>query len=181
MKSILIFILLLTTVACGQEKVKPEEPQIIEGWRKLEKPNYFIQYPSDWNVDESGQMGASFFILSPLESDKDNFKENINLMIQNLKGQNIDLDKFTEISEAQIKAMVTNSAMVESKRIKNSRGDFHKIIYSGDQGIYHLKFEQYYWLINDQAYVLTFTSEQDKFDDFLATGEKILNSFRILD
>ena len=73
--------------------------------------------------------------------------------------------------------MITNSALIESKRIKNGNDEYHKIIYSGDQGIFHLQFEQYYWVINEKAFVLTFTSEKAKFADYKTIGEEILNSF----
>ncbi|MBK7681894.1 MAG: hypothetical protein IPJ26_05200 [Bacteroidetes bacterium] len=39
-------------------------------------------------------MGTSFIIFSPLENDEDKFKENVNLLMQDLTGQNIDLDKY---------------------------------------------------------------------------------------
>jgi hypothetical protein len=51
------------------------------------------------------------------------------------------------------------------------------MVYSGDQGIFHLKFEQYFWVINQQAYILTLTCEQNKSSDYKENGEKILNSF----
>ena len=73
--------------------------------------------------------------------------------------------------------MLTNSTVIESKRMKNSEGKYHKLIYSGYIGIFYLTIEQYYWVINDTAYILTFTSEQRKFADFRKIGEKILNSF----
>jgi hypothetical protein len=172
---------LVSIVACGQTTTKQESgnnyPQTNSDWKTLDQSNYTIQYPSTWELNQSGQMGTSFVLFSPLESDKDKFKENVNLLIQDLTGQNIDLDKYTEISEGQIKTMITNSALMESKRIKNGKDEYHKIIYSGDQGIFHLQFEQYYWVINDKAFVLTFTSEKDKFADFREIGEKILNSF----
>lgn len=181
MTKILTSILLLSIVSYGQTTTKQEsgnnQPQTINDWKTLDQSNYSIQYPSTWELDQSGQMGTSFILFSPLESDKDKFKENVNLLIQDVSGQNIDLNKYTEISEGQIKTMITNSALIESKRMKNDRGEYHKIIYSGDQGKFHLKFEQYYWVINDKAFVLTFTSEQGKFADFLEIGEKILNSF----
>jgi len=170
-------ILLLSIVACGQTTINQEPSQTINDWKTLDQSTYSIQYPSTWELNQSGQMGTSFILFSPLESDKDKFRENINLLVQDLTGQNIDLNKYTEISEGQIKSLLTNSALIESKRIKNDRGEFHKIIYSGDQGVFHLQFEQYYWVINNQAFVLTFSSEKDKFADFKETSEKILNSF----
>jgi hypothetical protein len=148
-------------------------------WKTLTESNYSVQYPPAWELDQSRQMGTSFFLFSPLESEQDKFKENVNLLIQDLTGKNINLDKYTEISEGQIKTLATNSNLIESKRIKTEPDEYHKIIYSADQGIFHLKFEQYYWVIHDKAYVLTFTSEQNKFDSFRETGEKILNSFKL--
>lgn len=151
--------------------------QTTNDWNTLDQPNYAIQYPSTWQLNQSGQMGTSFILLSPLESDKDKFMENVNLLIQDLAGRNIDLNKFTEISEEQVKTMVTNSILIESKRVKNGDNEFHRIIYLGDQGMYRLKFEQYYWVVNSKAYILTFTTEKDKFNDYMEIGEKILNSF----
>ncbi len=183
MTKILTLLLLLSFVAYGQTNTKKESGnnllQTNNEWETLDKSNYSIQYPATWDLNQSGQMGTSFILFSPLESDLDKFKENIILLVQDLSGRNIDLNQYCEISEGQIKTMVTNSNLIESKRIKNVKGEYQKLIYSGDQGIFHLIFEQYYWVIDEKAFVLTVTSEQDKFADFKETGEKILNSFVI--
>ena len=174
-------ILLFSTIACGQTNNKHEtesNKQLpISGWETLDHYDYSIQYPSTWNLNPTEQMGLSFILITALETEDDKFRENINLIIQNLSGQNIDLNKYTQISENQIKTMVTNSNLIESKRIKTATSEYHKIIYSGDQGLFHLQFEQYYWVINEKAYVLTFTSEKAKFEKFAPIGEKIMNSF----
>jgi len=47
------------------------------------------------------------------------------------------------------------------------------------QGRYELKVEQYYWVVNKEAYVLTFTSETSEYDNYQQVGESILNSFKI--
>ncbi|MCK6607950.1 MAG: hypothetical protein L6Q46_06535, partial [Flavobacterium sp.] len=85
---------------------------------------------------------------------------------------------YTKISEDQIKTLVTNSILIESKRIKDGSDEYHRMIYTGDQGIFHLKYEQFFWIKNDKAYILTLTCEQDKFSKFKKMGEAILNSFR---
>lgn len=148
-------------------------------WETLSEENYTVQYPSDWDLDQSGTLGTSFFMFSPVENDDDTFRENINLIQQSLEGLGVDLAQFVEVSEGQIKSMITNAKMIESKTIKNGNIQYHKFIYTGDQGQYHLKFEQYFFLQNEQAYVLTFTSESSKFADYQAIGEKILQSFSI--
>ena len=63
--------------------------------------------------------------------------------------------------------------------MKNENGEFYKIVYTGKQGNLSLKFEQYFWIVNETAYVLTFTTEQDKYESYQVLGKKILDSFRI--
>jgi hypothetical protein len=150
-----------------------------EDWNAIKKDSYSVDYPKDWELNESGQMGTSFILFSPLASQKDQFKENVNLLIQDLTGYNLDLDGYVEISEGQIKTMITDGKIIESKRLTNQNLDYQKVIYTGKQGIYNLKFEQYYWVVGNKAFVLTLTCEEAQFDDYKLTGEKILNSFKL--
>lgn len=148
-------------------------------WNTIEKDNYSINYPKDWELNESGQMGTSFILFSPLTSEKDQFKENVNLLVQDLTGHNLDLDGYVEISEGQIKTMITNGKIIESKRVTNQSLNYHKVIYTGKQGGFNLKFEQYYWVVGDKAFVLTLTCEETQFDNYKLKGKKILNSFKL--
>lgn len=182
MKKLLIM-LLLPVCLYGQaiSKKVPDSKNLHtnDDWKTLNQSNYSIQYPPTWELNQSGPKGVSFIIFSPLESGQDKFRENVNLLIQDMTGKNIDLNKYTEISEGQIKEMATNPNLIESIRIKTESGEYHKLIYSADYGVLHLEFEQYYWVINDKAYALTFTSEQNQFGNFRERGEKILNSFKL--
>ena len=183
MRFIATSFILFTTAACAQtaSNQKPETVTVstINEWKTLDHPNYVIQYPQNWEFNNSGLMGTSFVFFSALESPDDKFKENVNLLIQDLPDKSIDLDKYTDISEKQIKIMITNSGIIESKRIKKGNAEYQRIIYTGDQGSFHLKFEQYYFISNNKAYVLTLTTEEDKFESFKETGENVLNSFRL--
>jgi len=184
MKQILtVLLLLVSVVAYGQSTIERttnnNHQQITSDWKILDQPAYSIQYPSTWDLDQSGQMGTSFILFSPLESDTDKLKENVNLLIQDLSGLQIDLNDYVKISEGQIKTMITNVVLIESNRIKNDTVEYHEIVYSGDQGMFHLQFEQHYWVIDDKAFVLTFTSEKDKFNHSMKIVETILSSFII--
>jgi hypothetical protein len=83
----------------------------------LDEIDFSIQYPGDWILDTTGLSGTSFVLFAELSSDEDKFGENINLLIQNLEGQNIDLHKFAKISGEQVKTLITNSKIIESKRL----------------------------------------------------------------
>ena len=62
-------------------------------WKSLNTESYSIQYPENWELVTSGQMNTSFVIFSELSSETDPFRENVNLIIQDLKGYHMDLDK----------------------------------------------------------------------------------------
>ena len=102
MIKILTSLLLISYVAVGQNNV--EQTSNTTNWKSLDNPSYSIKYPSHWELNESGEMGTSLIILSPLESEKDTFRENVNLLIQDLTGLDIGLDQYTKISEDQMKA-----------------------------------------------------------------------------
>lgn len=174
---ILTILLVSTFIACGQT-TESNDKETKLNWETHKASDYSIQHPDSWELNQNGLMGTSFILFSPLESSKDKFRENINLLIQDLSDYNFDLNEYTKISEDQIKTLVTNSILIESKRIKDGSDEYHRMIYTGDQGIFHLKYEQFFWIKNDKAYILTLTCEQDKFSKFKKMGEAILNSFR---
>jgi hypothetical protein len=145
--------------------------------KTLKFQNYTISYPANWELNQSGQMGTSFIIYSPLESDKDEFRDNINLLEQDLTGYHLDLKKFVELSEYQIKTMIKEGKLEESEEVQHCAGNYHKMVYTGNQGPYQLKFIQYYRVIDQRAYILTFTCEKSKFDRYEVIASNILNSF----
>jgi hypothetical protein len=179
MKTILPLLLLLSCLTCGQTNSQQiaDKPAAVSNWKQLDEPNYSIQYPVDWDLDRSGKMGPVFAILAPLESKEDKFRENVNLVVEDLNGQNISLDRYAELSKGQLKSSMTNFNLIESKKSNSGSREYFKVIFTWNYEAFRLKVEQYYWIVDGKAYVLTFTSEQDKFATFSETGEKILNTF----
>lgn len=174
-----IGILALITNFAAYGQMTENKAKIPDGWKSISDNTYSINYPDNWVLNTSGQMGSSFILFTPLSSKQDQFRENVNLIIQDLTGHNLDLDKYVALSENQIKTMVTNGEIIESKRITTGNLDYQKVIYTGKQGLFNLKFEQYFWVIGNKAFILTFTCEESQFDNYQATAEKIMNSFKI--
>ena len=159
----IIFFLLISTTIFSQEN-----------FVEYKKDNFSISYPENWRLDTSGQMNTTFIIYSPTQPE-DPFHENINLLIQDLTGQNLDLESYTSISENQIKTMIPNTKLVKSER----KGNYHEVIWSGFVANNNLKFKQIYYVINDKAFVLTFTALDTTFDDYIDLGSKILDTFKL--
>jgi hypothetical protein len=195
MKNILPRLTLLSCLVYGAISTERAVGKIAiaSNWKKIDRVDYSIRYPANWDLQqkEDRTPGAPllypFTVLSPLESPTDKFRENINLVVEQLKGRtidgvdgkNINLEKYAELSTNQLKLGMRNFQSIETKKIDNSRHKYYQTIFTWDSDPFKLKVEQYYWVANGKAYVLTFTSERDKFAKFRGTGEKILNTFAI--
>jgi hypothetical protein len=171
-------ILLCCFIGCGDSGKKKTEPATASNWKTINETDYSIRYPDSLELQKPGQMGMNFMLLTKQTSAKDLFRENINLIIQDLAGQNVGLDQYVEVSEGQIKSMLTDGMLIESKRVKENF-EYQRLVYTGKQGQYSLKWLQYYWLEKSKAYVLTLTCEENQFDKYLPTCEQVMNSFKI--
>jgi hypothetical protein len=172
-------IIIATMTACGQAKQKNMQDANPSDWKTFEHRDYTVQYPDSFELNTSGQMGMSFLLLSKQTSPNDMFRENVNLIIQDLRGQNISMDDYVEISENQIKTIITEGNIIESKRIEKDNSEFHEIVFTGKQGVLEVKFVQYYIIKNEKAYVLTLTAETEQFDSYKTVGKGIMDSFKI--
>ena len=177
-KSLYILLSLLVFLSCKQSASSGKDNLNSQSWKTLADNSYSISYPNTWTINKSGEMGMSFILLSQASSQQDRYRENVNLLIQNLPPQQIDLDAYVNISENQISTMITNGNLLVSERRQSGGKEYHRVLYTGDQDNYKLKFEQHYYVEGNMAYVLTLTCEQDQYEKYKKTGRKILNSFR---
>lgn len=148
------------------------------GWTPYYHQDYTIVYPSDWELDTSGQRNTTLFLFSPLADKKDTFRENINLIIQDLSQNPYTLDQYIKLTEDQISSM-GGMYLYKNERKKAGNRPFHHLVYSGNHSGFDLVFEQYIWVIHKEAFVLTFTCEEKTRDKYKDTGQKVLNSFRL--
>lgn len=166
----------MVLISCTQ-KQKPSEESVSTDWKKYTSSKYSMRFPVSWDLDESGRMGMAIQVLAQQASPEDLFRENVNLVIQDLKKLPIkDLDQYTAYSLAQIKTMMENSHVVSDERMRRNGQDCHRVVFKSEQDGMSFTFEQYY-LIQKKAYVLTLTCEADSFDTYLPIGESIMNSF----
>ena len=175
MKYLVILFLLVTGVFAKGQTSNVQDTSV--EFQMIDREDYTIQFPVNWSIDTTKLMGADLVLFSQKRSDSDRFRENVNVMIQDLKGSNVDLDKFVDVSTEQIKNLLTNANIIESTRLHRATNEFHKLIFSGTQGIFTLKTEQYYFVANEKAFVITLTTEKNEYDNYKKVGEMILASF----
>ena len=146
---------------------------LAQEWKVFSDSSFEILYPDTWELSET--RGVAFLALSQQINEQDLFRENVNLLIQDLKGTGLDLKKYTEISHAQIDEMIPNSKLISSQFYD----DYHEVVYQGDQNGQQLQFLQHYYVINEKAFVLTYTAQKTDFDRYLEVSRKIMDSFKL--
>ncbi|MDJ0644759.1 MAG: PsbP-related protein [Flavobacteriaceae bacterium] len=149
--------------------------QVDHQWNQIEKESYSINYPSNWQLDTSGRNKTEFIILSKRE-ENDPFRENVNLIIQDLSNHIMNLESFVKLSEDVIK-QTPSATIIESKKIENDGRTYHQIIWKGFISKQILKFKQLFFIKNNRAYTLTLTGREKEFENYLPIGDKILTSF----
>lgn len=182
--------LLISLIACApssesQADAEQETPnvemtkKVQEGWKVIDEADYALQYPGDWELNQSGAMGTQLVVLAPLASDEDQFRENVNMVTEQLPSSDITLDQYSELSLGQLERGINDFQMLENERVDGSPYPYHRMVFTGSQGIYELKFEQHYRVVADKAYVLTFTGEIAQFDAYADLGHQVMGSFVI--
>ena len=138
-----------------------------------------IEYPSDWTKNEQ-VMGTVATFLSPQESASDIFKENVNVIVQDLSTQPMTLEEYTELSVGQVEQFITDANILDSSVTTLDGTSAHKVVYTGKQGQYSLKWMQVWTIKDNTAYVLSYTAEANKYNDFLDTAQEMVDSFEII-
>jgi hypothetical protein len=154
--------------------------QIDTSWSTFQSNNYKVSFPKTWRLDTSKAMGTEFYIFSPTEDEKDNFRENCNLIIQNLNDKNITLEKYKTISERQIKTVVAEPKLFYSSIKKTGNTKYYKIAYQMKQGKYKLMVTSLCFINNNLAYLISFTSEVAKYNLYKRNEKEILASFAFI-
>lgn len=125
-------------------------------------------------------MGTAAIFLSPHESASDVFRENLNVLVQDISAQPMTLSEYTDMSVDQISQFITDLDILESGETTLAGNPAHKAVYTGKQGVYDFKWMQVWFIKDNKAYVITYTSEIDTYADYLETVQEMIRSFEII-
>jgi serine/threonine protein kinase len=139
-----------------------------------------IKYPEKWEKQESQNTLISDVVvfLAPKKNSADSFQEQITVSIEDLP-RPMSLDEYNQSSINSIKTNFNDVKILEenSKTFANNRG--HTIIFDAQDGPKITKIMQTWTLMNNKAYVLTYTAEKSEYSEHINTAESMMNSLEI--
>jgi hypothetical protein len=149
-------------------------------FKQFTDKNFALQYPSNWDVNTTGKMGTALLVLSPLENEADNFKENVNVLIQEQQGITNTLENYRKVTELQFADKANNCNVLESEIFTNNHSRFYKALYTMKYGETMLKISAVCFIKNNKAYLATFTTTVDTYLQYKPIGDKILATFQVV-
>ena len=168
MKKILLILFLTPLLTLGQ-KVKS---------KKYDHPEYSIEYPVNWILDESGKEGSSFLVYPNTETDKD-FVENINLIKQNLGQNELTIEQLKSIIENQVSNMLDNSKIILTEIINDKGISYHKLLVTGETSGMNFITRIHTIPIENNLFTLTLVSKAEDYENIKNVSNQIMNSFTI--
>ncbi len=140
---------------------------------------FSIKYPVTWALEEN-KGGAAVIFFSPKENALDFFKENVNVVVQDISANPLNLEAYTKLAIKQMRLVFeSNFIIVESVPITIAGRAGHKLIFIGKGPDTELKYMSAWVLDGLTAYQITYTAISSHYDEYAGKMKKMVRSFRI--
>jgi hypothetical protein len=131
-----------------------------------------IDYPKDWTVID--QFGLRFF--SPKENDSDTFREG--LLVSKGPHGNQSIDKLAAGVLAIYNSSLPNFKLIESKGLTFHGNPAENLIYTFNPGNGTIKVLESGATENNSIYIFQYRAQENKFDSYLPTIQRMIDSFK---
>ncbi len=113
----------------------------------------------------------------------DGFTANVNVVSEEIpSGQDLDLDKYIEISLTNVKTVITDAEVIDNGRVKLASGaEAARLVYTGTASGKPLKFLQIVAFNGKRAAIATLTSNPDRFDADAKESEAFMQTLELLE
>ena len=144
--------------------------------------NFSFEYPASWKKFDN-RYGANVVVLSPKEGIMDVFQENVTVVIQDLSADPMSLKAYSELAVKQVQLLFkTGIKVIEEGPAYVAGESAYKFIYEGTDTKHpdlNLKAMHTWFIKDDRAYQINYTSLTNKYDKYLSTVEKLISSFKV--
>lgn len=138
---------------------------------------FSISYPSDWEAKENVN-GALVIFYSPLENQLDFFRDNINVVIQDISGSPMNLDQYSKVAVDQMKLVFGDNMKVEELSDTSVDGmPAKRLVFLGKGPQSDLKYMSVWALDGTTVYQLTYLAVASQYKNHLFSIRSMINSF----
>lgn len=140
---------------------------------------YQVDFPATWGADTSRKFGTDVIFFTSLADQDDKFSENVTMILQDWKGQNMTLTKYKDVTEKEMRTPGAQRKVLESAIQKKGNDSYYKFTSSFTQEGRQLKSTSICFIKNSIAYLMTYTAEEKNFNSYYPDASKLMNSLVI--
>lgn len=190
---LLFMISLLILVSLSVVKINAQQQTVNENINFTSYNNtelgIYLQYPANWSKMEEkfdDNVNVISFISTP-ENDTDTFTENVNIAIEPLQNESITLEEYSNTTLAALSNVFENFSLISKENTNLDGVPAIKIIFSITQPQITdqsrdidtikqipMKIMQILSVKEGKAYVIIYSAEEAKYDDYLPIIEKMI-------
>lgn len=190
---LLFMISLLILVSLTVVKINAQQQTVNENINFTSYNNtelgIYLQYPANWSKMEEkfdANVNVISFISTP-ENDTDTFTENVNIAIEPLQNESITLEEYSNTTLAALSNVFENFSLINKENTNLDGVPAIKIIFSITQPQITdqsrdidtikqipMKIMQILSVKEGKAYVIIYSAEEAKYDDYLPIIEKMI-------
>ena len=190
---LLFMISLLILVSLSVVKINAQQQTVNENINFTSYNNtelgIYLQYPANWSKMEEkfdANVNVISFISTP-ENDTDTFTENVNIAIEPLQNESITLEEYSNTTLAALSNVFENFSLISKENTNLDGVPAIKIIFiitqpqTTDQSRdidnikqIPIKIMQILTVKEGKAYVIIYSAEEAKYDDYLPIIEKMI-------
>lgn len=190
---LLFMISLLILVSLSVVKINAQQQTVNENINFTSYNNtelgIYLQYPANWSKMEEkfdANVNVISFISTP-ENDTDTFTENVNIAIEPLQNESITLEEYSNTTLVALSNVFQNFSLISKENTNLDGVPAIKIIFSITQPQITdqsrdidtikqipMKIMQILSVKEGKAYVIIYSAEEAKYDDYLPIIEKMI-------
>ena len=88
----------------------------------------------------------------------------------------MDLSALATFSEDQVKRFFPEAQILLNQREKSRGVEYYRMVHRRKQGTYTLEFDQYIWVLQSKAVVLTFAAELNQVERYADLRARMMGS-----
>jgi len=146
---------------------------------KNNRNNFSIKYPASWALEENIN-GAAVIFYSPQENDLDYFKENVNVVVQDISRNPLNLKEYSELAIEQMEVVFEENLIILDSApafIADQAG--YKFVFIGKGPETDYKYMSVWTIDGLTAYQVTYTALASQYERHLSNAKRMIRSFRI--
>jgi len=156
-------------------------PDDFSNWKSFDDPEFTFFYPNTWQLQTtSDNPFIAFQLYAGSDHYSDDFRENVNLMVDDIPVPGYNLDNFVEEKIYEIESIsdyISGSSLLLEESVILNGHKAHRIISTGRIDPHYLKFEQYLWVENRRTFEMTLTCEVLVFSKYMPVWRDMAERF----